>query len=75
MITDPLGSLSELLGTNQKSLTCIDFQKIHFARQQGGDYTVVYLRPITQRKYFFECLYFKRLQSELTLNPLPAELP
>jgi acyl carrier protein len=30
----------------------IDFQKIHFARQQGGDNTVVYLRPITPRNYF-----------------------
>jgi hypothetical protein len=35
----------------------IDFQKIHFARQQGGDYTVVYLRPITPRNYFSESLY------------------
>jgi hypothetical protein len=34
----------------------IDFQKIHFARQQGGDNTVVYLRPITQRNYFSESL-------------------
>jgi hypothetical protein len=34
----------------------IDFQKIHFARQQGGDHTVVYLRPITQRNYFSESL-------------------
>ncbi|MEI6260630.1 MAG: hypothetical protein WCR46_12070, partial [Deltaproteobacteria bacterium] len=35
----------------------IDIQKIHFARQQVGDNTVVYLRPITQRNYFSECLY------------------
>jgi hypothetical protein len=35
----------------------IDFQKIHFARQQGGDYTVVCLRPITPRNYFSESLY------------------
>ena len=35
----------------------IDFQKINFARQQGGDNTIVYLRPITQRNYFSECLY------------------
>jgi predicted transposase/invertase (TIGR01784 family) len=39
-----------------KSGLDIDFQKIHFARQQGGDYTVVYLRPITQRNYFSESL-------------------
>jgi hypothetical protein len=37
-------------------LMYIDFQKIHFARQQGGDYTVVYLRPITPRNYFSESL-------------------
>ena len=36
----------------------IDFQKIHFARQQGGDNTVVYLRPITQRNYFLK-VYIK----------------
>jgi hypothetical protein len=26
----------------------IDFQEIHFTRQQRGDNTAVYLRPITQ---------------------------
>jgi hypothetical protein len=52
MITDPLGSLSELLGTNQKPLTCIDFQKIHFARQQGGDNTVQSPTDNTAKLFF-----------------------
>jgi hypothetical protein len=42
---------------SQLERSTIDIQKIHFARQQGGDNTVVYLRPITQRSYFSECLY------------------
>jgi len=32
----------------------IDFQNIHFARQRGGDYPVVYLRQITQRNEYSE---------------------
>jgi hypothetical protein len=44
------------LSKDSGGLGSIDFQKIHFARQQGGDYTVVYLRPITQRNYFSESL-------------------
>jgi hypothetical protein len=40
-----------------RGISSIDFQKIHFARHQGGDYTVVYLRPITPRNYFSENLY------------------
>jgi hypothetical protein len=35
-------------------------QKIHFARQHGGDNAVVYLQAITQRNYFSECLWTKR---------------
>jgi hypothetical protein len=40
--------------SNAAALLSIDFQKIHFARQQGEDHTAVYLRPITQRNYFSE---------------------
>ena len=51
----------------------IDFQKIHFARQQGGDHTVVYLRPITPRNYFSESLYLAQAQPDV-IQKLTSDL-
>jgi hypothetical protein len=43
-----------LFSCERKRFRYIDFQKNNFARQQGGDYTVVYLRPITPRNFFLK---------------------
>jgi hypothetical protein len=62
----------------------IGFHKIHFARQQGGNYPVVHLRPVTPRNYFSECLYCNRSDDSaigdlylqaimmVVVNPAPA---
>jgi hypothetical protein len=53
----------DLLGCFVSTIFTVRFQKIHFARQRGGDCIVVYPGPITSENYFSECQLYKNMKS------------